>query len=287
MVGEPPPARQRVELTCPECGHVQLEPALVVSTQCQGCRAHFQVIDGKPVARSRPATRLAKPRLDSDPYPEAPPPQPKLAYPATPKATVKPHPLLRWLFRPKAPRNLICFDCGHEFTAAPEAQSSQCPRCCCYVSLLDYKIDAPWHRSIQTRGDVTILKSGSVTNNSTIQCHHLTVLGQLGCAVNCSGDLTIRNHGKVPGQITCRQLRVERRSRVEFMQPVTTTHAIIDGHARGQINCSGTVTLEKRAVLLGYVRAASIIVKRGAKHHGTFEMAAPAPDSHAPAAPPA
>ena len=284
MVGESPPTRQRVELTCPECGHVQLEPALVVSTQRQGCRAHFQVIGGKAVARPRPATRLAKPRLDSDPYPEAPPPQPKLAYRTTPKPVVERHPLLRWLFRPKAPRTLICFDCGHQFTAAAEAQSSQCPRCCCYVSLLDYKIDAPWHRSIQTRGDVTILKSGSITD-STIQCHHLTVLGQLGCGASCSGDLTIRNHGKIPGQLTCRQLRIERRSRVEFMQPVTAASAIIDGHARGQINCTGTVTLEKRAVLYGYVRAASIIVKRGAKHHGTFEMSVPTPGPDAPAPP--
>jgi cytoskeletal protein CcmA (bactofilin family) len=144
------------------------------------------------------------------------------------------------------------------------------------VSLLDHKIDAPWHRSIQTRGDVTILKSGSV-NNSTIQCHHLTVLGQLGCPADCSGDVTIRNHGKIPGPITCHQLRIERRSRVEFMQPVTAASVTIDGHARGQITCSGTVTLERRAVLFGYVRAAAIIVKRGAKHHGTFEMSAPSP----------
>jgi cytoskeletal protein CcmA (bactofilin family) len=271
MVGEPPPTRQRVELTCPECGHAQWEPALVVSTQCQACRVHFQVSAGKAVARPRAAARLAKPRLDSDPYPDAPPPQPKLAYRATAKPPPPRHPLLRWLFPAKPPRTLICFDCEHQFTAALEAQSSQCPRCCCYMSLVDYKIDAPWHRSIQTRGDVTVLKSGSLAN-CTIQCHHLTVLGQLGCAVDCSGNLTIRNHGKIPGKITCRNLRIERRSRVEFMQPVTAGNVVIDGHARGQITSSGTVTLEKRAVLYGYVRAASIIVKRGAKHHGAFEM---------------
>jgi cytoskeletal protein CcmA (bactofilin family) len=285
MAGEPTPTRQRVELTCPECGHVQLEPALVVSTQCQICRAHFQVIDGKAVARSRPATRLAKPRLDSDPYPDAPPPQPKLAYRGSAKPPPEPHPWLRWLFRPKPQRTLLCFDCGHEFKASSEAQSSQCPRCCCYVSLLDYTIEAPWHRSIQTRGDVTILKSGSVTN-STIQCHNLTVLGQLGCPASCSGDLTIRNHGKIPGSVTCRHLRIERRSRVEFMQPVTATSATINGQARGQINCTGTVTLEKGAVLFGYVRAASIVIKRGAKHNGIFEMAAPTetPESPTPEA---
>jgi cytoskeletal protein CcmA (bactofilin family) len=70
------------------------------------------------------------------------------------------------------------------------------------------------------------------------------------------------------------------------MQPVTATSATINGQARGQINCTGTVTLEKGAVLFGYVRAASIVVKRGAKHNGIFEMATPTetPESPTPEA---
>ena len=271
MVGEPQSPRHRIELTCPECGHSQFEPAMVVSTQCQGCRANFQVRDGKAVVRPRPITRLAKPRRDSDPVPEPPPPPSNLPFRNPPSAPAPRHPILRFLFPPKPPREISCFDCGHHYRAAAEAQSSQCPRCCCYVSLLDYRIDGPWNRRIQTRGDVIILKSGAVSGCS-IQCHNLTVLGELGSSVDCSGDLIIRGHGKVIGKVRCRQLRIERGARVEFFHPVIADSASIDGQARGQISCTGTITLEKRAHLQGFVRASAIIVKSGAKHTGTLEI---------------
>ncbi len=244
---------------------------MVVSTQCHGCRANFQVQDGKAVIRQSPNIRLAQPQLDSDPIPEPPPQKPSPPSLSPPPAPVPRHPLLRFFLRPKPPREILCFDCGHNYTAAAEAQSSQCPRCCCYVSLLDYKIGVAWNRRIQTRGNVTILKSGSVSG-AGIQCHNLTVLGELGSSVECSGDIVIRGHGKVIGKVTCRQLRIERGARVEFLHPITATSAYIDGKARGQITCIGTITLEKRAHLQGFVRASAIIVKPGAKHTGTFEI---------------
>ncbi|MCX6875348.1 MAG: polymer-forming cytoskeletal protein [Verrucomicrobia bacterium] len=244
---------------------------MVVSTQCQGCRANFQVQDGKAVVRPRPTARLAPPRRDSDPFPEPPPQQAKSPFQGPPAVPAPRHPIFRFFFPSKPPREISCFDCGHHYTAAAEAQSSQCPRCSCYVSLLDYAINQPWNRRIQTRGNVTILKSGAVSGG-TIQCHHLTVLGELGSSVDCSGDLIIRGHGKVMGTVNCRQLRIQRGARVEFFHPVTAASANIDGYARGQIFCTGIITLGKRARLQGFVRASAIVVKSGAKHSGTLEI---------------
>jgi cytoskeletal protein CcmA (bactofilin family) len=118
---------------------------------------------------------------------------------------------------------------------------------------------------------VTLLKSGSVSD-CTIQCHHLTVLGSLGSPVDCSGDMIIRSHGKIQGKVNCRHLRVERGARVDFKHPVTAHSVVIDGQARGQISCSGAVTLEKRAHFNGFIRATSLIIKSGAKHTGTFDV---------------
>ena len=267
------PQRHRIEVACPECGEVQSEPALVVSTQCRACRANFQVRDGKGVVRNRPVTRLAVPRKDSDPEPEPPPeapkPQPFLRRgPATPP----PQSFLMRFFNPtKPPREISCFGCGHTYTAIGEAQSSQCPKCSGYISLLDYEISEHWNRRIQTCGDVVIQKSG-VVSGVTLRCHNLTVLGDLAGSVECSGDLIIRSNGKITGNVQCRNLRVEKGARVEFLNPVTATTAFIDGNVRGQIFCSGEVTLEKRAHLQGLVRTTSLIVKPGAKHTGTIEM---------------
>lgn len=265
------PRRHRIDVTCPECGNVQSEPALVISTQCRSCRANFQVREGKVVVRSRPVTRLAPPRKDSDPEP--PPPALAKAAPFPRKAPgPPPRSFLMRLINPvKPPRPVTCFNCGHSYTAIAEAQSSQCPKCSSYVSLLDYDIAEPWNRRIQTCGNVVIQKTG-IVSGVTIQCHDLKVLGELAGSVDCTGDLIIRSHGKIIGKVNCRNLRVEKGARVEFLHPVTARSAFIDGNVRGQISCTGIITLEKRAQLQGLVRAASLVVKAGAKHTGTIEM---------------
>ncbi len=267
------PQRHRIEVTCPECGHLQSEPALVISTQCRACRANFQVRAGQGVVRDRPVTRLAKPRKDSDPEPELAPEkviiQPLLRRGPAEQA---PQSFLKRLFNPaKPPRDIRCFTCSHSYTTVAEAQSSQCPKCSGYISLVDYDITDNWNRRIQTCGDVVIQKSGTVTG-VTVQCHNLTVLGELAGSVECSGDLIIRSNGKIIGKVTCKNLRVEKGARVEFLNPVSATTAFIDGNVRGQIFCTGSITLEKRAQLQGLVRASSLVVKPGAKHIGTIEM---------------
>ncbi|MEM9017526.1 MAG: polymer-forming cytoskeletal protein [Verrucomicrobiota bacterium] len=40
---------KEISLTCPYCGHVQNEPALVISSFCQKCGEHFRVRKGKAV----------------------------------------------------------------------------------------------------------------------------------------------------------------------------------------------------------------------------------------------
>ncbi len=268
------PKRHRIEVTCPECGHSQTEPALVVSTLCRACRANFQVRDGKGVVRNRPITRLAAPRKDTDPEPEPLPLAPKPP-PFTRRGPVSapPQSFLKRLFNPtKPPREIKCFNCGYSYTTVGEAQSSQCPKCSGYISLLDYDINEVWNRRIQTCGNVIIQKSGVVAG-VTLRCHNLTVLGELAGSVECSGDLIIRSNGKIIGKVQCKNLRIEKGARVEFLHPVTATSAFIDGNVRGQITCTGPVTLEKRAHLQGLVRTSSLIVKAGASHTGTIEMA--------------
>ncbi len=268
--------RHRITVSCPECGIEQHEPALVVSTQCRSCRANFQVRDGKGVVRSRPTILIAKPRKEGDPEPAAAPEPPKLAFNREPSPPPVRSLLKRW-FNPVRPqREVKCFNCSHPYHASFEAQSSQCPKCSSYVSLVDYQITEPWNRRIQTCGDVIIRKTGSVSG-ATLQCHNLTVLGELAGSVECSGNLIIRSHGKIIGKVNCRNLRVEKGAKVEFLNAVQAVTAFIDGNVRGQISCTGAITLEKRAHLQGLVRTSSLIVKEGAKHSGTIEVVQAAP----------
>lgn len=270
------PARQRIEVICPQCGHAQSEPGIVVSTACRSCGFHFQVKDGKAVTRPKPTTRFAPDRsseADSEPEPEPSKPLSPFRRPDPP--VQRPQTFLqRMLGKNPQPRTVSCFDCGVEHTTVGDAQSSQCPSCGAYISLRNYEIDDRWNRRIQTRGDVTISKSGAVSG-APIVCHNLTVLGELAAAVDCSGDLIIRSHGKIPGNVRCHILRVERGAKVEFLNAIHASNVFIDGMVTGQIHCTGTITLEKRAKLNGLVQAARLVVKQGATHNGSMEIIAP------------
>jgi cytoskeletal protein CcmA (bactofilin family) len=271
-----PPRHRRIQVDCPECGHQQEEPAMVVSTQCRACRVNYQVRDGKGVSRFKSTARIAKPRKESEPEPAPPPAKPPLPVRFGPQGP-PPRPLLLRLLRPsKPPREVVCFGCGHEFKAIASAQSSQCPKCGCYVSLIDHDIADHSNARIETRGNVLVRKTGSITGG-TVRCHHITVLGKLAADVDCSGDLVIRSSGKNNATLRCRHLRVEKGARVEFLHPVTADTATIQGHVRGQIFCRGTVTLQKRSQLHGLVRAAELVTKSRARHTGTLEITGPPP----------
>jgi len=263
MAGEP--KRHRIRLACPECGHRQMEPALVVSTQCRACRAHYQVRNGVGVPRLRLAARVAT--------------APATAGDATPRGTPSPRNadaarkrffLWRLLFPSRSPREVQCFACPRVFSAVADAQSSQCPKCGSYVSLRDYDISESWNRGIETRGNIVVRKGGSL-GKVGIRCHDLAVQGRIAADLDCSGAIAVRADAKFTGTIRCRQLRVEKGTRVEFLQPVHADHVVIEGDVLGQIFCTGPVVLEKRASLKGPVRATSLVLRKGARHDGCVE----------------
>jgi len=262
------PLSHRIRIECPECGNYQLEPAMVVSTQCRNCRTGISVIDGKGVVRKTTTARFAKTPPDS----VSPPPEPKAApVIAPPKKRSLGEILQRLLNPPAPPRQLTCFDCRHEFTASGNAQSSQCPKCCGYLSLLDHEIAGPFERSIKTCGNVIIRKNG-IFNAASLICRDLTLFGSIHCPVVCSGDLIIRTHAKINFPVRCRSLIVEKGARVEFLGTIRAESSRIRGIARGQLVCDGTVTLEKRSQFHGLVRTTSLVAEPGAHHFGTVEI---------------
>lgn len=240
---------------------------MVISTLCRSCGLHMDIRDGKPFVRPKHATRLASPG------------NPPLQHPSTgsaPKPDKKAGTGLirRFFHRERPPRMVDCYHCARLFQVVPDAQSSQCPKCGGYISLRNYEIDHAWRRRIQTRGDVKILKDGSIIGVK-VQCHDLTVLGKLVAPVDCSGVLCIRSHGKIVGNVTCGELRVERGAQVEFQGDVHAKKAYIDGDVKAQLTCTGTITLEKKAHLQGLARAGGLVVKAGAKHSGLMEVVRP------------
>lgn len=259
--------RRHIVVTCPHCEHTQNEPSMVISTVCKGCGQYIRIDDEKAVTRPTYTTRLAT----SD----SPPVQHPTVAAEVPKPEQKPGFFDRLLNRYKekqhSKRQLHCYHCSHISEAVFDAQSTQCAKCGSYISLKDYTIDQAWHRRIQTRGNVTVMKGASISGVN-VQCHHLLVLGELSASVECSGKLTIRSHGKIVGSVHCDELCVERGAKVEFQGEVKARTAYIDGEVKGNITCREKIVLEKKARLQGYARASGIVIREGAKHSGLMEV---------------
>lgn len=168
-------------------------------------------------------------------------------------------------------RLAICFECGDSHIANALANSTQCRKCGRLISLQDQHIKDAWSSRIQTRGDVYIHKKGIVIGAS-IQCHNLIVEGDFTGSAECSGDLTLRRHGKIMGKVVCDRLLVEKRAKVEFLNTVQMNECRIDGLVTGNLTCRGRLALEKKATLTGNVKVGTLTVADGAKHTGQIQM---------------
>jgi cytoskeletal protein CcmA (bactofilin family) len=77
----------------------------------------------------------------------------------------------------------------------------------------------------------------------------------------------------IRGKIRCARLRIERRAKVQFIQPVEAGETVINGRVIGSIRSTSTVTLLRRSHLRGNITATELITKRGAKHIGRLRIA--------------
>ena len=297
-----------LEVACPLCDNHQQESRLAVSSYCRKCGAYLTFDkDGKVSARpqnppdpfaNRPpqtevvvdyrarkekeATPAEEKRAKPEPQPEPPPESSAPKETATPKSSPD-SASSRYQRTPPAgekttpqrkieTREVICFECGDRHEANVLANSTQCRKCGRLISMTDREIRETWTSPIQTRGDVHILKKGLV-RAAPIQCHNLIVEGDFTNDADCTGDLIIRRHGKIPGKVRCHRLLVEKRAKVEFLGPVEIMkEGRIDGVVTGNLACHGLLALEKKAVLTGNLKVGRLTIADGATHNGQVRM---------------
>ena len=159
-------------------------------------------------------------------------------------------------------RPIRCFKCNHRQMVSLAASSTQCGRCSVYISLSDYDIKSPQSQTIRTRGNVIIHRRGSLVG-CDVACHDLTVLGKISGSVDCSGNATFKNSGKVMGSMHCKHLHVDKKCELTFPQGVVAESADIHGIVNGDITCSGTVKILKTGAVNGDATAKAIVLKDG------------------------
>jgi cytoskeletal protein CcmA (bactofilin family) len=93
-------------------------------------------------------------------------------------------------------------------------------------------------------------------------------------------DLTFKGHVIIGDPIRARKLEVQAHSEVEFLHEVRARDVVVDGIARGDFHCYGSVKLNPGAVLYGSVSARSVMVSDGAELAGATRILENLP--HAP-----
>ena len=171
----------------------------------------------------------------------------------------------------KTYRSVTCFDCQHLHKVSGLSTSSLCPNCGSYIDLRDVIIKDRTTQKIRTRGDVIVEKKGAILGTS-ITCGNLVVDGQVAGSIYASGNVSFRCSGKVLGEVHCRQLWVEKKCSVQFLQPVHTEIAEIHGMITGRFEIQGRLLLSRRGQISGSIQAKSMVMEAGSQLEATMEI---------------
>jgi len=138
-------AKGRIEVQCPHCGNIQLEPELAKSTYCRKCSGYIQL--GKGRKSNEPPEAEKQPSVFH-----------KLEGLLGVQRTVVAH----------------CFECVGKREVPKSSTSTICPLCGAYIDLQDYRIIGNYSRSIRTRGRLIITNKGDLNSNRVI-CNYAEI----------------------------------------------------------------------------------------------------------------
>ena len=221
---------------CPHCGHVQDESVLLRTTICRKCRNEY------------PLERLSD--------------DPNTSIVKEPGLFQK---LSRMVFGVKQ-REVVCFTCAHTQVLSTEAQSTMCPDCGSYIDLRDFKIAAPFGRSVQTAGELHITSKGDVTSTK-VSCGSAKIEGSLRGYIVCTGTVEVCVKGRLTGGIETKQLLVGKKADVEFVRTMKCKEFAVNGKALAKI-IAEKVIINKGGWLEGTVYARAITVEKGGVFSG-------------------
>lgn len=176
-----------------------------------------------------------------------------------------------------------CFECNGAQEVSGTAHSTICRDCGAYVDLQDYKISGSFSRNIVTRGTVTLAKGGDLSSSKVV-CSAATIHGRLRGNLLCSGKVTLRSRGRMPGTLEAGFLVIEKGSEIDFTRPVRVAGLEVFGIISGPLfECDGHVNIHRHGALRGSVRAKGFFVETNGGFEGELTIRPRQPVEHEPA----
>src|SRR5262245_40072446 len=190
----------RVPVTCPACGHVQLEPRAVISTVCRQCRTHIQVRGGSNAdwLVRRPLAALVEPK------------------PAVEMRAVR------------------CFTCGTLLTVPTTAESTMCKRCSSHLDLRDYTINEAVSKNFRTHGRFVVKEKGYVFNTESV-VGEAVIRGRFHGRLVAERRLEILTGAEIKGSFQTGLLVIPAGQIFSWPQTVQVHNAEVGGELSGRL----------------------------------------------------
>jgi cytoskeletal protein CcmA (bactofilin family)/predicted RNA-binding Zn-ribbon protein involved in translation (DUF1610 family) len=235
-------AKGRVEVQCPHCGNIQLEPELVKSTYCRECSGYIQL--GKGHKSIEPQEAQKEPSVIQK---------------------------LEGLLGIQRTVVARCFECKGKREVIKSATSTICPQCGAYIDLQDYKIIGNFSRSIRTRGKLIITNKGDLNSNRVI-CNSADIQGIMRGSLICGGEVYIKIKSKMSGSIEAKTVYIDKKCKAEFVRPIRANLVEIGGNISAWIISDGKVIVQKTGRLTGAVFGQGFIVEKGGEFFGELSI---------------
>ena len=229
----PAKKQDKVRVACPQCGHLQLEPASAYSTICKKCHAHFLVQEVRaPATEGKPAVKARLPVIEQ--------------------------------------KQIICFQCGTTLEAPATAESTMCKRCSAHVDLRDYNITHAVSKNFRTHGRFVIEEKGYLFNTE-VMVGDAILKGKFLGKLNATRSLTIYSSADIKGSFTAGNLIIPEGNHFRWPE-IKVGSAEIGGELVANLRAEGTVLVKAAARLFGNVDARGLVVESGAVVVGAMKI---------------
>ena len=236
-------AKGRVEIRCPHCDNLQLEPESAKSTYCRKCSGYIQLEKSRKAAASQESQ----------------------------DKSISVFQKLEALFGVQRTFIARCFECAGEREVPKNATSTLCPKCGAYIDLQDYKISSIYTRSVRTGGRLIITNKGDLISGRAL-CGSADIQGSVRGNLICSGAVRIKLKGKLSGSIEAKTVYIEKKCDAEIVHPIRAELVQIDGTISGRIIATRKVVVHKTGRLTGSVSALGFTVEKGGYFIGELSI---------------
>jgi len=107
-----------------------------------------------------------------------------------------------------------------------------------------------------------------------LACHNLDIHGgRIAGKIECSGDFNFEGESHVTGGIRCKNMHVQEKSSLASIHPIICESALIEGTTTANIECSGTIVIGPKGLLVGDVVARAFKIMPGGSLEGSTQIA--------------